>query len=63
MSWNGVVSRDKYSREEIIMQTVKLEAESRGNSAELAAQVKSLGGKSKEERWAIVSVNITSSEG
>ena len=48
------------------MQTVKLEAESRSNSAELAAlaaQVKSLGGKSKEERWAIVSVNITSSEG
>ena len=45
------------------MQTVKLEAESRSNSAELAAQVKLLGGKSKEERWAIVSVNITSSEG
>ncbi len=51
------------------MQTFKLEAESRSNSVELAAltaltaQVKSLGGKSKEERWAIVSVNITSSEG
>lgn len=45
------------------MQTVKLEAESRSNGAELAAQVKLLGGKSKEERWAIVSVNITSSEG
>ena len=63
MSWNRVVSSDKHSREEIIKQTVKLKAEYRSNSAELAAQVKLLGGKSKEERWAIVSVNITSSEG
>ncbi len=47
------------ARESIITQSVKLDAESRSNSADLAAltaQVKSLGGKSTQERWAIVSV-------